>query len=100
MSAVQGSEKLSYADWLTERIHEGLKFNRNHRFFLIYGKNTSDEFLTRTMLRANLRETLWATLKANAFETVVFYNVQDKLFFLDEDSAQHARQMREARPHA
>src|SRR5689334_11970702 len=38
------------------------------------------------MCRASLRETLWATLKANNVERVVFYNAVDKFFFLDEES--------------
>ena len=75
-----------YTHLITERVHEGLNFNRNHRFFLIYGKLTADEFLTRSMCRASLRETLWATLKANNVERVVFYNAVDKFFFLDEES--------------
>ena len=93
MSGAQGSTRIRYADFLTERIHEGLNFNRNHRFFLIYGKNTSDEFLTKSMLRASLRETLWATLQANAFELVVFYNVKEKLFFLDERSYRNSKEI-------
>lgn len=75
-----------YSQLVTERIHEGLNFNRNHRFFLLYGEQTADEFLTRSMYRASLRETLWATLKANNVERVVFYNAIDKFFFLDEES--------------
>jgi SpoVK/Ycf46/Vps4 family AAA+-type ATPase len=80
-----------YSQLVTERIHEGLNFNRNHRFFLLYGEQTADEFLTRSMYRASLRETLWATLKANKIERVVFYNAIDKFFFLDEESSQNAQ---------
>lgn len=90
-----------YSHLVTERIHEGLNFNRNHRFFLMYGKLTADEFLTRSMYRTNLRETLWATLKANRIERVVFYNSIDKFFFLDEESnrlAKHPGTDSSARP--
>jgi SpoVK/Ycf46/Vps4 family AAA+-type ATPase len=75
-----------YPHLITERIHEGLNFNRNHRFFLVYGEQTTDEFLTQSMYRASLRETLWATLKVNRIQRVVFYNAIDKFFFLDEES--------------
>lgn len=43
--------------------------------------------MTRSLYRANLLQTLWATLKLNGFERVVFYNFADKFFFLDGDSA-------------
>ena len=79
-----------YSRLFTERIHEGLNFNRNHRLFLIYGKLTDDEFLTRSLYRATLRETLWATLKARQFSRVVFYSAAEKFFFLDEESARLA----------
>ena len=82
-----------YSQLVTERIHDGLNFNRNHRFFLLYGEQTADEFLTRSMYRASLRETLWATLKANNIERVVFYNAIDKFFFLDQESNRSARSL-------
>lgn len=77
---------LNYTDYLTERVHEGLDFQRNHRFFLIYGKHTEDEFLTRSFYRASLRQTLWATLKENKVRRVIFYNAATKFFFLDHES--------------
>lgn len=80
----------NYQDFTTERIHGGLNFNRNHRFFLVYGKLTDDEFMTRSLYRTSLRETLWATLKANQIERVIFYNAAEKFFLLDEDSARLA----------
>ena len=82
-----------YSHLVTERIHEGLNFNRNHRFFLLYGELTGDEFLTRSMYRASLRETLWATLKANGIARIVFYNAVDKFFFLDEESSRLAQSL-------
>jgi len=75
-----------YTDYLTERVHEGLDFQHNHRFFLIYGKHTEDEFLTKSFYRASLRQTLWATLKENKVQRVIFYNAAKKFFFLDEES--------------
>jgi SpoVK/Ycf46/Vps4 family AAA+-type ATPase len=83
----------NYLDFTTERVHDGLNFNRNHRFFLVYGKMTDDEFLTRSMYRTSLRETLWATLKANNIERVVFYSAADKFFFLDDESASLAERL-------
>lgn len=83
----------NYLDFTTERVHEGLNFNRNHRFFLVYGKLTDDEFLTRSMYRTTLRETLWATLKSNKIDRVVFYNAAAKFFFLDEESASLAERL-------
>ncbi|MDQ3799321.1 MAG: AAA family ATPase [Acidobacteriota bacterium] len=80
-----------YSKLTTERIDESLNFRRNHRFYLLYGKNATDEFLTRSFYRANLLQTLWATLKGNGFERVVFYNFADKFFFLDADSARVAK---------
>jgi S1-C subfamily serine protease/Holliday junction resolvasome RuvABC ATP-dependent DNA helicase subunit len=88
--------QLNYLDFTTERVHEGLNFNRNHRFFLIYGKLADDEFLTRSMYRTTLRETLWATLKTNKIERVIFYNAAEKFFFLDEESASLAGRPSEA----
>jgi SpoVK/Ycf46/Vps4 family AAA+-type ATPase/S1-C subfamily serine protease len=82
-----------YSQLITERVHEGLNFNRNHRFFLVYGKLTADEFLTRSMYRTNLRKTLWATLKLNKIERVIFYNAAEKFFFLDEESSRLARRL-------
>lgn len=76
----------NYTDYLTERVHDGLDFQRNHRFFLVYGKHTEDEFLTRSFYRASLRQTLWATLKENTVRRVIFYNAASKFFFLDEES--------------
>jgi len=76
----------NFDNFITERIDEGLNFSRSHRFFLLYGQRTSDEFLTQGMLRASLCETLWASLKRNSFGCVVFYNAADNLFFLDEES--------------
>jgi SpoVK/Ycf46/Vps4 family AAA+-type ATPase len=83
----------NYLDFTTERVHEGLNFNRTHRFFLIYGKLTDDEFLTRSMYRATLRDTLWATLKSNKIERVIFYNAAEKFFFLDEESASLSKRL-------
>jgi SpoVK/Ycf46/Vps4 family AAA+-type ATPase len=76
-----------YMRLTTERVHEGLNFRRNHRFFLLYGRHTDDEFLTTSYYRAALRRTLWATLKENQLRRVIFYNGAHKLFFLDEESA-------------
>lgn len=84
-----------YTGFVTERVHEGLNFQRNHRFFLIYGKHTEDEFLTKSFYRASLRQTLWATLKENKVRRVIFYNAATKFFFLDQESEQLA-----ARPEA
>jgi SpoVK/Ycf46/Vps4 family AAA+-type ATPase len=80
-----------YSKLTTERIDESLNFRRNHRFYLLYGKNATDEFLTRSYYRASLLQTLWATLKSNGFERVAFYNFADKFFFLDADSARIAK---------
>jgi S1-C subfamily serine protease/SpoVK/Ycf46/Vps4 family AAA+-type ATPase len=85
--------RVDYSQFITERVDEGLNFNRNHRFFLIYGKVTADEFLTRSFSRAKLRETLWATLKENKISRVIFYNAADKFFFLDEESRGLAQQL-------
>lgn len=82
-----------YSHLLTERVHEGLNLNRNHRFFLVYGRLTADEFLTQSMCRTSLRETLWATLKANHIERVVFYNAVEKFFFLDDESSRFAQHL-------
>jgi S1-C subfamily serine protease/SpoVK/Ycf46/Vps4 family AAA+-type ATPase len=78
---------------ITERIHEGLNFNRNHRFYLLYGNLTGDEFLTQSMYRASLRWTLWATLKASQFKRVIFYSAAEKFFFIDEESARLAKRL-------
>jgi SpoVK/Ycf46/Vps4 family AAA+-type ATPase len=86
-----------YSQFSTERIHDGLNFNRNHRFYLVYGHLTADEFLTKSMFRSRLRETLWATLKLNKIERVIFYNAADKFFFLDEESANLAQELGKAR---
>ncbi|HEX8370730.1 MAG TPA: AAA family ATPase [Pyrinomonadaceae bacterium] len=84
-----------YFKLTAERINDSLNFRRNHRFYLLYGSNATDEFLTQSYYRANLLQTLWATLKANGFERVVFYNFADKFFFLDEQSARLAKESRE-----
>lgn len=81
-----------YLKLIVERVHDKLNFNRNHRFFLIYGANTGDEFLTFSLYRANLRQTLWATLKARQFRRIIFFNSSERFFFLDEDSARLARE--------
>lgn len=80
-----------YSRLITERIHEGLNFNRNYRFYLLYGRLTGDEFLTQSMYRAPLRWTLWATLKESRFERIIFYTAAEKFFFLDEESARLAK---------
>jgi len=79
-----------YLKLTVERVHEALNFRRNHRFFLVYGKNIGDEFLTRSLYRANLRQTLWATLKANNFQRIIFFNTSERFFFLDAESARLA----------
>lgn len=89
-----------YSRLIAERVHEGLNFNRNHRLFLIYGRLTEDEFVTRSMYRSTLRETLWATLKASRFDRVIFYSAAEKFFFLDEESARLGERLAGPRPAA
>ncbi|NCC30798.1 MAG: AAA family ATPase, partial [Chloroflexia bacterium] len=72
-----------------ERLRQVLRFNRGHRFFVLYGSGVNDQFITEDYLECGLPQALHRLLREHGFRRIVFFTTHSGgLYCLDRDSQQ------------
>ncbi|CDM96019.1 AAA family ATPase [Limnospira indica] len=77
---------------MVERITEQLNLQTGDRFLVLYGTNSGDGFCTDDLLLSDIEQVLHRYLLTQGFNRIVFYSGVNKLYFLDSQSLQNARE--------
>jgi SpoVK/Ycf46/Vps4 family AAA+-type ATPase len=70
-----------------DRVAQALASSTAERFCILYGSGVEDVFINNDSLELNIEHALFAELKAQGYERVVYSAPHRPLFFLDEQSS-------------
>jgi len=83
---------------MVERVTHQLNLQTGDRFLVLCGTDTGDSFCSDDLLLQDIEQVLHRYLQTQGFDRIVFYSGIKKLYFLDAESLQNAREQPKTSP--